>query len=314
MSETIQDDDVASPERVTRLGEELRAARIAHSMEISDVAQRLNLELHVVEGLEAGNYERLPEPAYIRGYIMAYLRLMELPLSMLESFDEQFPVDGPLATSPGISSGSACSRDGWVRCISTGLIVLLIIAIGLWLLEESFHILNPKTEPVTAQQVEETSYEPEPDTESLPLEVQTDITINEEAPALEDSDMVESAADVTTSDATLDMAAAGNAAETVAVASEPEQQAEIETEIPALPRLEMKFLGTSWVRVDDSSGSKLKAGTFNEGQEVSIEHAGELRLIIGRSNSVELIYAGQPVDLSEFKSGVARLVLGKPAE
>ena len=75
----------------------------------------------------------------------------------------------------------------------------------------------------------------------------------------------------------------------------------------------INFLDTSWVSISDSNGNSLRGGTFNKGQTVTLEHQGELRMIIGRAKNVELTYDGNPVDLSGYAS-VARLSLGKPAE
>jgi len=75
----------------------------------------------------------------------------------------------------------------------------------------------------------------------------------------------------------------------------------------------MKFSDDTWIRVDDADGNRLEAGTFRNGQEISVAHDGELHLIIGRTQNVELSYAGEAVDLSRFKSGgVGGMALSLP--
>ena len=59
-------------------GEQLRAARVGYGWSLQDVAANLNLDVDVVRALESGDYAGLPEPAFIRGYLRAYARLMEL--------------------------------------------------------------------------------------------------------------------------------------------------------------------------------------------------------------------------------------------
>ena len=59
-------------------GEQLRAARMGYQWAIEDVAANLNLTVDVVRALEAGDHTNLPEPAFVRGYLRAYARLMEI--------------------------------------------------------------------------------------------------------------------------------------------------------------------------------------------------------------------------------------------
>ena len=65
-------DEIPSP------GEQLRKARIGYRWSLGDVAANLNLDVDVVRALESGDYAGLPEPAFIRGYLRAYARLMEM--------------------------------------------------------------------------------------------------------------------------------------------------------------------------------------------------------------------------------------------
>ena len=59
-------------------GSILRAAREAAGLERAQVARSLNLEKNIVEALESDDVERLPEPAYVKGYLRAYARLLDL--------------------------------------------------------------------------------------------------------------------------------------------------------------------------------------------------------------------------------------------
>ena len=72
MSTETTGDEAPSP------GEQLRKARVGYGWSLQDVAANLNLDVDVVRALESGDYAGLPEPAFIRGYLRAYARLMEL--------------------------------------------------------------------------------------------------------------------------------------------------------------------------------------------------------------------------------------------
>ena len=72
MSTETTVDEAPSP------GEQLRKARTGYGWALEDVAANLNLDVDVVRALESGDYAGLPEPAFIRGYLRAYARLMEM--------------------------------------------------------------------------------------------------------------------------------------------------------------------------------------------------------------------------------------------
>jgi cytoskeleton protein RodZ len=56
----------------------LKDQREAFGLTRQDVADRLNLSVRVVEAIESENWERLPGPAFIRGYLRAYAKLLEI--------------------------------------------------------------------------------------------------------------------------------------------------------------------------------------------------------------------------------------------
>ncbi len=60
------------------IGQRLADAREALGLAAEDVADALNLPLRVVLDLEAEQWERLPAPAFNRGYIRAYAKLLDL--------------------------------------------------------------------------------------------------------------------------------------------------------------------------------------------------------------------------------------------
>ena len=64
-------------------GEQLRKAREGYRWSVEDVAANLNLTATVVGALESGNHEELPEAIFVRGYLRAYARLMEIDESVV---------------------------------------------------------------------------------------------------------------------------------------------------------------------------------------------------------------------------------------
>ena len=73
-------------------GDRLRAARLSAGLELSSVANRLHLDIEMVDLLERDQYELLPERVFVQGYARNYARLVGLsPESVLKQLDEHCP-------------------------------------------------------------------------------------------------------------------------------------------------------------------------------------------------------------------------------
>ena len=60
-------------------GAHLRKVREEANMSVDKVASALMLHPHTLEALEADAYERLPAPAFVRGYLRGYARVLGFP-------------------------------------------------------------------------------------------------------------------------------------------------------------------------------------------------------------------------------------------
>ncbi|MDN5871121.1 MAG: DUF4115 domain-containing protein [Nitrococcus sp.] len=69
-------------------GLRLRQAREHRRLSVASIADTLHLEQRVIEALEADDYSELPPLTYVRGYLGAYARLVNLPVAdVLQSFE-----------------------------------------------------------------------------------------------------------------------------------------------------------------------------------------------------------------------------------
>ena len=139
MSIETTGDEAPSP------GEQLRKARVGYGWSLQDVAANLNLDPDVVRALESGDYAGLPEPAFVRGYLRAYARLMELDDVQLLGTGKS-PVHARLGSVvPVMDSGELLDsgkRKSWpsftqkqkstrYRSIIVGLLAIAVI-LGAW--------------------------------------------------------------------------------------------------------------------------------------------------------------------------------------
>lgn len=64
---------------VNKPGAELAVIRNTKGYSMEYIAEKLHLRVQLLELLEADEYTRLPEPVFIKGYLRAYARLMDVP-------------------------------------------------------------------------------------------------------------------------------------------------------------------------------------------------------------------------------------------
>lgn len=71
-------------------GQQLRRAREAQGRTVRAVGSSLNLSADRVTALEEDDDERLPPPTFVRGYLRAYARLVELdPEAVVEAYNRR---------------------------------------------------------------------------------------------------------------------------------------------------------------------------------------------------------------------------------
>ena len=61
---------------IASVGQALREARERQGLSVNDVANRIKFAPKQIEWLEADDYVRLPEAAFVRGFVRSYARLL----------------------------------------------------------------------------------------------------------------------------------------------------------------------------------------------------------------------------------------------
>ncbi|MEN8218188.1 MAG: RodZ domain-containing protein [Pseudomonadota bacterium] len=121
-------------------GARLRQAREQKNLSLQEIAEKLLLDVQVLKKLEANNYDGLPAPIFVRGYIKSYAKVLAIPQeSILESFDrmelqeEQVIPVLPLGQEQGQGTDKSENRDDlWFNIGKIVFIVTLIALLGWW--------------------------------------------------------------------------------------------------------------------------------------------------------------------------------------
>lgn len=291
---------------VVNPGELLRIERERVGFSADEVAAHLHLSKTTLGYLEEGRFDRLPGDTFTRGYIRSYARLLKLDPNVFAShFDRYVGADSrPVRVSSINRIVPARSGTRWMG-LSTLLIIVIMLALGLWWWSDS---RAPSLPPEDA------------DVRALIDDVQVDAMIPPQHSAADEAQMDnELASDlpVETVDTVENLEEQVSPADAVPASVETSEAAvspdPAAAEVNAGKGLHMAFSGSCWVQISAADGRVLHAAEMSAGQRVQIDHEGPLSLVIGAPQAVSTIeYNGQPVELTAHRqSGVARLSLGQ---
>ncbi len=258
----------------TSVGATLRAAREKLGLSVADVSGSIKLATRQIEALEADDYSRLPETAFVRGFVRSYAKLLHLEpgtlLAALPRAEKQVmpPTAAKSANAvpfPGVYS----ERKPNIMWLIAALVIAVVLALSAWVMSNS-------------------ATEPEQQLADVP---QTDHVVVQS---------VELPVPATDAPAT--------------AASGPELQAALppSRDNPGATTgiIRMVFDRDSWVEVRDRHGHVLLSKTNPQGTEQNINGTPPFSLVIGEAKSVHLYYKGKEVDLAPHtKIEVARLKL-----
>ena len=321
----------------------LRDERERVGFTADEVATHLRLTRATLGYLEDGKFDRLPGDTFARGYVRAYARLLKLdPAQFVAHYDRYVGIDTRESRVNTIDKVDVKPKRGarLVMSISTLLIVVIMVALGLWwwnvsresptrveetgamdevqvdsmLLPESFNQTGstpmigdlaagePATgEPAAGDPAADAATNAEPTAETSSDETEAEIQQPAEAASPAPQAGTEPASNAATDEASSSAAAATESAAPESPAATSESG------------LVMSFSANCWVQVSTTDGRVLHSRQMQQGQTLNIDRQGPLDLVVGAANAVSKIeYNGQPVELTgNASSGVARLRLGQ---
>lgn len=163
-------DTNGAPVRAVNVGKTLREAREKLGLSVADVANRIKFAAKQIEWLEDDDYARLPEAAFVRGFVRSYARLVELdPAQLLATLPSSHiqPSSGQGVKSVEIPMPTALTAR---RHNIIWLVAALAVALSLAIFERLHDRSSVENKPIA-----KTTVEPivlpidEKDIESAPL-------------------------------------------------------------------------------------------------------------------------------------------------
>lgn len=146
-------------------GDRLRTAREKRGLAVRDVTTRLKLDTAVIVALEADDFAALPAPIFVKGYLNAYCRLLNLPTAECIAEYER-AVDGaappPLVIRRGTGDGIESSPSRVVVLVLLLFLLLAALAVSWWFARP---VLAPATTAVAEGPVVVSTPLPQPEVE-----------------------------------------------------------------------------------------------------------------------------------------------------
>ncbi len=154
-------------EQLKEIGIQLRQLRQEHSISTEEIAAKTHIQLRLLQALEEGESDQLPEPIFIQGFIRRYAEALNLDGSTLA---QTFPVNelpiNDKTSSKEVPQLAFTTFQPCLLYIST----LLVIGIASGLL----YLLN---RPYTVQPELQTANFPQPSVSPTPQASQSDFPI-----------------------------------------------------------------------------------------------------------------------------------------
>lgn len=157
----MTDDVLQQVDAFTTPGTLLKAAREAQGMPEREAADRLNLMPDYVAILERDDYESLRSPAFARGYVRAYGKMLKLDEThLLDTFDQMRASDQAQARANKRIETRPLQLQRTGLGVVIGLAVLLLLVLALWLWQGDTGALLSPADNAAAEQLPGPSPQP----------------------------------------------------------------------------------------------------------------------------------------------------------
>jgi len=281
MDETAVEAGPAAPRSI---GERLRAGRERAGLSVAAAAEKLHLDIKVIEALEADRFAELGASVYVRGHLRRYADFVGEPGAELVS---SYTARESRPPPPDLTQIPQAERRADPRRLVTplvGVACAAVLLLAIWFVLASSHrgsgapVESPATKPAAVAD------------HSVPAGV-ADSAVVPAGPAVQ-AVPVESARP----------ASGGTVVASTEVAgAQPKRDASAET--PPAParemRLKLNLTNDSWVEIYDARGERLFYDVASAGSVQSVSGRGPLRVVLGNAAGVTVEIDGRAREIPE---------------
>ena len=133
--------ELESPAAVKRPSELLAEARQRLGLSQKEVADKLYLTTSFIKHIDAGEFSSLPQPAFIKGYLRTYARMVDLSGDEIVAlYDAELQIAEPIPEIRGVTEEDVGTASITGPVLQTGLIGLgglaLVVSVIWWLVSD----------------------------------------------------------------------------------------------------------------------------------------------------------------------------------
>jgi len=268
-------------------GEKLRKKREAKGLSQEHVAKRLNLHIKMIRAMEDDNFDVLPEPAFVHGYLKKYAAVLGTPAQPLIEAYDRLGFSAPELIPIHREKSSPNRMDLMFRHTSISMVAIFGFLMLLW-----WYSFEPSLEQpaVVAEGVTGLA-------EIAMVDADNNINANGEVRIMR-NDLMTSLAD----DKEIDEINRINKENPPAAVG------------PVKSILVLTFSGDSWVDISDANGNRLVYDLLREGRTKILRGKPPFEIYLGNASVVKMQFNGEPFNLEPYVNGnLARFKLGSDA-
>jgi cytoskeleton protein RodZ len=313
----------------SRCGGALRASREKQGLSVQDVANRLKISVKQIEALEADNFEGLPEPTIVRGFIRNYAKHLKLNSEpLIDAYIVMVPNNLPYeltvksATNMKMNSSDKPKTSIYLW-FGLGAVLLAV----LWIFYQQYIQKPSPIEPTNPVAESAQPVEPLPEV-ALPAIDRETIDVMDQALSLHPDNsaivpevaspslLTEGATPNSSTSTTTETAITKTQSEVVPKPATDHIESTITEPISAsvpnedIARLEISATQQTWINVVDASGKEIYSKILYEGNRELIEAKPPLKLTVGNASATKVTFNGKSQDLAPHTNvNVARITL-----
>ena len=311
----------------------LVAARESLGLSQKEVADKLYLTTTFIRYIDAGEFDRIPKPAFVKGYLRSYARTVNLSGDEIVAlYEAEQKAQVPEPEIRGVTEENVSSSAITGPVLQTGMIglggLVVVVALVWWLVSE------PEAPPPTVSQPSVQAPErPEPQQEDFDFvtpdsngaevtndQLQEETRQDSIAPATATSttaaqdfrpEEVTGLADVQVAEAE-DPPVDDNEEPEVASQGEPEEirferttdgnRSYVTVDAGGFDQLELSFTDECWVEVEDDARGLVYYDLNRDGDVLTVYGTAPFEILLGKATGVEMIYNGRPLDVGPYIS------------
>lgn len=295
--------------RYDSVGDTLRNAREQQQISAVDLSDKLKLSTQLIQALESEDFDALPAPTFVRGYLRAIGSELGLDTdALVEAYSNRVPEDELALSSTSTAARQRSSKDPLMVWSTVAIVVVLTVLVVVWSL--GFFPGQDKPEPQANQEVEQQQPESESDADQgLPdIQIQleeSDTAATGNSAAVAPSEPVDSESESEPS-VTADADDTESEEATQEASSAPtlstNQVATIHPEAPVGDdTLVLTMTGSSWAEVKDANEYAHVFGTIGpRNSPLRLTGKAPFDLFLGDARQVAITYNDRSFDHSSY--------------